>query len=224
MRLADLEGKPFVYYPLQTEPEFAFNAQSPEYFFQLETIAQVARDLPAGIPLAVKETLFAIGRRPKNFYAQIRDLKNVVFLDVMESGLEVIKCAAVTVAITGSAGHEAAVLGKPVISFGRHNPYSFLRHVKVVRDSAELKGYLNEALFGEFDAEQAAIDGQKFFKSIAAFSFDLEDFNLLDATAAPAQAIDAAYEALLNSLAWHTAEPTGIDVNVASSQDARVGA
>lgn len=204
-RLDDMAGTPFVYFPLQTEPEFSMNMQSPEYFFQQPTIAQVCRDLPSGIPLLVKETYFALGRRPENFYDQICDLKNAALMDLFEPGVDVIKQATVTVTVTGSAGHEAAVMGKPVVSFGRHNPYNFLPHVKVVRDGAELKGHLEKFLAGDFDQEQAQKDGQRYLQAMINVSFDMGDFNYMKAGAATNDAVIKAHGALIESLAW--AEP-----------------
>ena len=66
---------------------------SPEYFYQLSCIAALSRDLPAGAILVVKETLAATGRRPRDFYAQIKEFKNVVMLDIRELGLEVVRAA-----------------------------------------------------------------------------------------------------------------------------------
>lgn len=205
-RLSDLKDQRFVYFPLQTEPEFSLNWQSPEYFFQLPTVAQICRDLPAGVPLVVKETYFAIGRRPSDFYEQIKDFKNVVFMDIREPGNEVVKQAAVTVTLTGSSGHEAAVLGKPVISFGRHNPYNILPHVKVVHDGTELRGHLNDFLLGEFDSKRAVIDGRRFLQAVKEFSFDMLDFNYIAAGKAPPEALVAAHDALLTSLGLNGAE------------------
>ena len=65
-KLTDLEGKPFVFFPLHIEPEMALQGLSPEYFFQQAAIASISRDLPVGITLAVKEAYGAIGRRPDN--------------------------------------------------------------------------------------------------------------------------------------------------------------
>ena len=204
-RLGDMAQEPFVYFPLQTEPEFSMNMQSPEYFFQLPTIAQICRDLPAGMLLGVKETYFALGRRPRNFYDQICELKNVVLMDLFEPGVHVSEKAAVTVTITGSAGHEAAVMGKPVISFGRHNPYNFLPHVKVVQDSADLKRHLKGFLAGDFDQEQAKKDGQRYLQAMIDVSFDMGEFNYMKAGAATDEVVVRAHQALIESLVW--AEP-----------------
>ncbi len=78
VRLADLAAKPVVYFPLHKEPEESFLLRSPERFSQHAVIAALSRALPAGALLAVKENRYAVARRPKDFYAQLAALKNVV--------------------------------------------------------------------------------------------------------------------------------------------------
>ena len=103
--LSDLEGKKFVFFPLHTEPETALQGMSPEFMFQLEAITAIARDLPADTFLVVKEAFHALGRRPRDFYAQISAFKNIVLLDTHEYGLEVVKKANAIATITGTAGY-----------------------------------------------------------------------------------------------------------------------
>ena len=199
LQLGDLEGRRFVYYPLHTEPEVALQTASPEYFYQLSLIAALSRDLPAGIVLAVKDTYEAVGRRPDNFYDQIAAFKNVVLLDMMELGLEVVRRATAVVTITGTAGFEAAVMGKPVITFGRHNVYNFLPHVIPVTDESELKGYLAAALDGSIGGERARRDGQRFLKAVIETSFDLGGFNFVEPESFDVEAVDGAYRTLMES-------------------------
>lgn len=199
-RLADLEGKRFAFYPLHTEPETAVSVLSPEYFYQQAAIAAVARDLPAGVILAVKETIHGAGRRPDNFYDQIRDLKNVTFLHMMEYGLEVVKKCSVLVTITGTAGFEASVLGKPVISFGRRNIWNFLPHVRVVTDEIRLKDHLREALDGTIDLRRARADGARYLEAVVSTSFDMRDFSYYRPEEFQAESVEDAYRNLCESV------------------------
>ncbi len=198
--LDDLKGTPFVYYPLHTEPETALQTLSPEYFYQLSAIAALSRDMPAGTILAVKETLAALGRRPDNFHDQIREFKNVVMMDPVEYGLQVARESSAVATITGTGGFEAAVMGKPVVTFGRHNIYNFLPHVSVIEDESKLADYLYHALSPEFDSKQAAKDGARFLQAVIETSFDLEDFSVTKPEHATPTMIAAAYDALLASV------------------------
>jgi hypothetical protein len=177
--LQDLKGIRFVYFPLHKEPEFSLQLMSPEYFNQHAAIVSVARDLPAGIRLAVKENLWSLGRRPANFYNQISDLKNVVFIDIRESGLAVARECEAVITVTGTAGFEAAVLGKPVITFGRHNMYSMLDHCMTVIDEAEVRGYLNWVLDRKIDPDKARRDGARFLRAVLKSSFDMGDWAIV---------------------------------------------
>lgn len=172
-RLAELGDTPFVFFPLQTEPETAIHHGSPEYFYQHAAIAALARDLPAGYLLAVKETPFGVGRRPRGFYRHVAALKNVVWLAVDERGFDVVRKAAAVAVVVGTAGFEGAAMGKPVISFGRHNIYGFLPHVFVVADEVRLKSTLAHALSPQFDHEASAVAGRRFIRAVAEASFDL---------------------------------------------------
>ncbi len=199
--LESLNGKRFVFYPLHTEPETALHTLSPEYFYQLSCIAAVSRDLPAGVVLAVKESYEAIGRRPSDFYDQIREFKNVVMLDMMELGLEVVRKCDAVVTIAGTAGFEAAVMGKPVISFGCHNQYGFLPHIWQVSDERQLGFYLHEALGVGFNAAKAVRDGARFLKAIHEVSFDMKDYDYIQLDRFDDSVVDGAVQSLTESLA-----------------------
>ena len=196
--LADLEGKRFAYYPLHYEPERALQGISPEYFYQISSIAAVSRDLPAGVLLAVKDQFYGVAARPNDFYAQIKELKNVFMLDPLERGLNVVKAADVIVTICGTSGFEAAALGKPVIAFGRHNTYNFLPHVRTVTDEAELPRLLREALDGA--GPNAKEDGRKFLNAIAACAFDMRGYTHVDLDSFDEAAVKDSIDALEYSL------------------------
>jgi hypothetical protein len=176
-RLSDLKDTRFVFFPLATEPEATLQGLSPEYFFQLESIATISRDLPADVLLAVKEHHPACGARDDSFYETIKAFKNVVMLDMREHGPRVIRQADVTVTISGSAGFEAATMGKPTIVLGRNNIYDFLPHVRTVRDPADMRLALDDALSGRLVADNARIDGAHFLSAMQRISFDLEAFD-----------------------------------------------
>ena len=131
--LKELENINFLYYPLHVEPEVALQTMSPEFYFQHSIIASISSNLPAGYKLVVKEAFGAIGRRPPSFYKQIKDLKNVLIADPSEAGIEYAKKSNITITITGTAGFEAAVNGKPVITFGQHNNYNIMPNVHVIK-------------------------------------------------------------------------------------------
>ncbi|MDP6351522.1 MAG: hypothetical protein QF926_02120 [Alphaproteobacteria bacterium] len=199
-RFAEIRGKPYVFYALGTEPETALGVSSPEFFFQHAAIAALSRDLPAGYLLAVKETMHGVGRRPANFYDQIGELKNVVWLDMIESGLEVARHATAVAVITSTVGFEAAILGTPVISFGRHNLYNFLPHVHAVTDLGKQGSSVRAALDPAFDRTKAKRDGSRFLHAVVETSFDMGDYDYVDFQRYDPATVERAGRALLGSL------------------------
>jgi len=201
VRLADLAGRPFVLFALQVEPEVSIGVLSPEFFFQHAAIAALARDLPAGVPLAVKEAVHGPGRRPPGFYDQLAALKNVVLLDMREPGAEAARQAAVVATVTGTIGLEAALAGTPVIAFGRHNLYALLPHVAVPASLDDLTGILHPMLAGRFDRARARAEGARFLAALHAVSFDLGAYDFVDRARHAEAAAEACYRGLLASLA-----------------------
>ena len=200
-RLSDMRGKRFVFFPLHTEPEMSLHWMSPEYFSQLEAIALIARDLPAGVYLAVKETFYGAGRRPPKFYDQIRRLKNTVLLDVWEFGVDVVRESDAVITIGGTAGLEAAFMGKPVILFGQHNFYDFLPHVRVVRKTGDLADALKFALAGGFDTEKARRDAARLRQAMKNASFDLGSYSNIDDRNFDKNGVRLTADALISSVA-----------------------
>lgn len=198
-RLSDLSDREFVFFPLHTEPELAFGLISPEFFFQLAAISALSRDLPAGVTLAVKESITGVGRRPDNFYAQILEHKNVVMLHLLDHGHEVVRKAKAVATISGTAGFEAAVQGVPVISFGQHNNYGILPHVHVVSDFGRLPDAVNAALDDSDDVARRQRDGARFMDAIVSSSFDLGGYDYFNVNDFSEQAIENAYAALVAS-------------------------
>ncbi len=176
LRLSDLEGKKFIYFPLATEPELSLHWMSPECTSQLAIIHKIARDLPADTILVVKEAIYALGKRSREFYEHIRRLKNTVLLDVKEEGVNIVSKAAVIATISGTGGLEAAIIGKPVILFGRHNYYDFLDHVFLVHQDEQLAPAIQAALHGHYDIEKAKIDGARLRQAAINASFNLKKF------------------------------------------------
>lgn len=199
--LENLKGSRFIFFPLATEPETTLQALSSEYFFQLETIAALARDLPADVSLVVKEHHPACGARADLFYEQIREFKSVKMVNIQEKGIDLIRAAEVTVTISGSAGFEAAAMGKPTIVLGRRNIYNFLPHVEVVKDIAEMQVALQNALEGRLAGSKAKEHGAAFLCAIEKISWSMKDFDPFSSRSDVSDAVvDAAIEKLFASL------------------------
>mgnify|MGYP003135032354 CR=1 FL=1 len=173
-RLADLEDIPFLYLPLHKEPETGLQLMSPEFFHQHAMIVALASSLPAGTVLAIKENPKTMGCRHFSFYEQVSDLKNVMIMDDREPSLTLSEKSFAVSTVTGTAGLEAALLGKPVILFGRHNMFDVLPHAKVVHDFADLPDIVNDAFEEPGDLAVNKSEAERYMGCVIAHSFDAQ--------------------------------------------------
>ena len=139
---ADLEGRPFVFFPLHTEPEISLLVYSLPYLNQIEVVRTVAQSVPAGVEVVVKDHPASIGKRPLSYYRKLLQIPNVRLADPAIRSTQLIRHADAIVTIAGSIGLEALVMGKPVLTFGL-TPYGFLpetmtRRVTALGDTANV--------------------------------------------------------------------------------------
>jgi len=112
------ENEDFAFYPLHLEPEISILLHAPFFINQIETIKHIARSLPIHYKLYVKEHPLMVGHRAKNFYKEIKKIPNVKLIDHKIDSFSIIKKSKLITTITGTAGWEAILLKKPVITFG----------------------------------------------------------------------------------------------------------
>jgi len=107
-----------VYFPLQFEPEASTMVLAPWHTNQIAVIEALAKALPAGFILVVKEHASMRGGRPKNFYRQIAAIPRTILVGDERAGLWWIGQAKLTTVISGTSAWEAVRLGKPVLVIG----------------------------------------------------------------------------------------------------------
>ena len=146
----------------------------------MSCILSLSRDLPSDTFLVVKEHIASIGKRPKEFYNQISELKNVIFINFKEKGIDIASRARIVVTICGTVGFEAALMGVPVISFGRHNFYNLLKNVIVIKDEDELKPAIENLLNRPLKKSIAKKEAEKLLSAILYNSFNMKKFSYLD--------------------------------------------
>lgn len=111
-------GVRYVYFPLHVQPEFSVELYAPDYSDQISVIRQVARCLPADVELWVKDHPAASGAREASFYRQISQIPNVRLLESANDSLALVRGSMAVATITGTAGLEGLLMGKPVLTFG----------------------------------------------------------------------------------------------------------
>ncbi len=109
----------YVYFPLHLDPEASTLVYSPYHTNQLAVIEALSKQIPLTSHLIVKEHPVMLGQRPVDFYRQIDAMPNVTMVNPAIPSDVLIKNASTVVTITGTAGWEAILLGKPTILIGR---------------------------------------------------------------------------------------------------------
>jgi hypothetical protein len=113
-----LPNEKFVFFPLHIVPELSLLLYAPFHINQ-ETIAQnIAQSLPWDTCLYVKEHPQGIGYKTMSFYKGVKRTPNVRFIYPHLSSRTLAAASQGVVTITGTAGLEAMLLGKPVITLG----------------------------------------------------------------------------------------------------------
>ena len=164
---------PFVYFPLHSEPERALSIAAPFYTNQIEVITHIAKSLPVGYNLYVKDhpgMSFKAGPgRTISFYNQIMDLPNVKLLHPEVSQDEILKSCSLVITINGTTGLEAAFYGKPTLTLVE-TLYSHLPSVITIKTPEDLPHAIIQAL--EKKVEPSSLE--EFVNFIEANSFEID--------------------------------------------------
>ena len=163
IRETDLQGLRYVFFPLHTEPEVSLLVYGRPYVNQIEIVRMLALSLPVDMVLVVKEHPWMVGKRSLAAYKKMLDIPRVRFADPALEARMLVKHANLVAVVTGSVALEAAMLDKPVITFG-DCPYNLLpdtmvrrcadpRHLQVmIRETIEQHKTDEEALLAYVEA------------------------------------------------------------------------
>jgi hypothetical protein len=128
----DLLRTRYAFFPLHTEPEVSLLVYGRPFLNQIEVIRALALSLPVDMVLIVKEHPWMVGKRTKNAYRKMLAIPRVRIVRSSLSARLLVQHADLVAVITGSVALEAAMLGKPVLTFG-DCPYNLLPDTMVRR-------------------------------------------------------------------------------------------
>jgi len=167
--------KPYIYFPMATDLERYILIDSPFYTNQIEVIRHVAKSLPIGYNLYVKENPTNVTRdwRDVSQYKEIMDIPNVRLLHPNFSNAELLANCDLVISIAGSSSFEAAFYEKPSIVFG-NVLYVKLPSVSKVKELEALPQLIRNKLKQKVNA----IDLERFLTILKenAFEFDMVGF------------------------------------------------
>ncbi len=147
-KVDDNELGDFVFFPLHFQPEATTLVCAPHCLNQVSVIEDIAKSLPVGCKLVVKEHHDSIGRRRIRDYLDIKTNWNVVLVGPKDNSLELVKKCKGVVTITSTVGLQALLLRKPVITLAR---VSYDACPAVVRAYDCSKEGLNELIVNALD-------------------------------------------------------------------------
>ena len=153
-RVAELEKLEFAFHPLHAEPEVALSIHGKPYVNQIEMVRNVARSLPAGMRLVVKEHPRCIGYRPASYYAKLLQVPNVTLADPETESKVLIRLARIVTTVWSFVGFESVLFRTPVITFGTPLygilPESMIRRVSDLnRLHAEIRDLMDTFEYNE---------------------------------------------------------------------------
>lgn len=156
--------EPFVYYPLHVPADVALTLRAPEYVDQYALLDYVARNLPTGHRLAVKEHPAMAGAVD---YRRMRELlrrhDRLFVLDPFVKNYTIMSAASVVLTVNSKSGAEALLLGKPVVVLGDAF-YRPTRLVRAVDRLADLPAALAAAVTSQTAADRNAIE--RYFQAV----------------------------------------------------------
>ena len=170
--------KPFVFMALQMEPEGLLSGQTPEFFDQIAMIHQVAKELPVGTYLAIKDHVPALGFRDLSFYRMFDTMPNVVLVDPSDFAIPLIQKSRAVISLLGRSAFEAAAFGVPVLAFSPNLFFGYLPHVEICTDFSETRATLKILLsYSADDRLNFAREGEILLAALHNSTIDPADFS-----------------------------------------------
>lgn len=133
---------PFVYYPLQLQPEAPLDNMAYLYNNQFEMARLIARCLPGDYTLVTKEHPGMLGRRGPKPYRRLMTTPNVKLLETDYPTRNVLERASLVIGPGSTTMVESAFLGIPAIQFGDHSLTESLPNVVRAGSFDQLAGQI----------------------------------------------------------------------------------
>ncbi len=156
----------YVYYPLHIDPEVSTSLYGKWYVNQLALIENISRSLPSDYKLYVKEHILFYSSRPSYFHKWVKKFPNVRLISPHANSVELNKKSSLVLTITGTAGWEAILLQKPVITFGKIY-YNIFEEVTNITEIEKLPALINDRFDKTIDKEKTL----KFITAVHKSSF-----------------------------------------------------
>lgn len=135
----------YCFYPLHTQPESSIDVQASQYSNQIEFLKRISRNLPSKYKLIVKIHPTDVDGKGIRFYRKIMSIPSVQLVNYTFPSDILISKAEIVFTLTGTAGYEAALRYKKVITFS-NNFYNDLPNVYTYDEKTPLKELITQVI------------------------------------------------------------------------------
>jgi hypothetical protein len=157
-------NRPFIYVPLNYQPERTTSPTGGVFVDQLLMVEMLSASAPAGWVIYVKEHPFQwlprgltyFSYRYRGYYEALARLPNVRLIPIATSNYVLVDKAQTVATVTGTAGWEAMLRGKPALVFG----YPWYRHCAgaiMVSGVSSCRQALEKIISGAYRVDQAEV-------------------------------------------------------------------
>ena len=137
--------EPYLFFGLHMQPESTIDSFAPFYSNQFSTIEIIARSLPPTHSLLVKLHISDADNYSRTQLKTLLKLPGIKLVAPNVSSRRFIEKSSAIITITGNMGLEGALLGKPVLIFGRKN-YEHFPSVTRIEDITNLPFLIKQKL------------------------------------------------------------------------------
>lgn len=168
----------FVLYPIHVEPEIVLLMGSTYYTDQISVIRNIAKSMPMGYKLYVKEHpgQDEHGWREISFYKEILSMPNVSIIHPFADLKKLMNQCSLVITIRGTASMEAAFYKKPSIVFYPELGYSMIPSIHILKNIHELPEAIKSSLEKKVHIEDLS-DFVNFINEIS-FEFQFQQYTL----------------------------------------------
>jgi hypothetical protein len=147
----------FVFYPLQYTPESSINVPAPYFVDQMRVVDALRFAMPSDCMLVIKEHPACLEMRPPKFMRQLRSRPGLLVAKCSIPSIELVRRAAATITVTGTAALEAFLLGRPALTLGTAVPTWVLDGATDLRNlRAEIRRAIDQPPSDELVIERVA--------------------------------------------------------------------
>ena len=143
-----IDDKPFIFLPLQQEPERSLLLSAPDYKNQIETVEYVSKCLPENFLLFVKEHPTQGSGRDWREISQYKALQNNPKVRLIHPSVpadEIIKKSKLVISVSGTIALESAFLNTPSITIS-DNDYTLIPSISRLNSRNEFRKLIESSL------------------------------------------------------------------------------